>query len=73
MKYFNGDFKMKRKIKKTANKIIRDYFKGAYDREKALEMLEVLNAVGFAMIDFRLVSFNPGEIQDYIHALQAKI
>ena len=60
------------KVKKSADRIIKQYIMGNYSRIEAHNALNELNSCCFAMYDFNLAEFDPGETQDYIHALQNK-
>lgn len=60
------------KVKRCADKIVRKYQIGYLSREDAHKMLTDLNATCFAMYDFELARIDPGETQEYIHALQEK-
>lgn len=60
------------KVKRSADKIIKNYLVGYLSREDAHKMLSDLNATCFAMYTFELARIDPGETQEYIHALQEK-
>lgn len=60
------------KVKRSADKIVNQFQVGYLSREDAHKMLTELNATCFAMYDFNLARIDPGETQEYIHALQEK-
>lgn len=63
---------MTRNVKKAACHIIKKYQMGDISREYAHELLAELNNTCFAMYTFNLSPIDPGETQEYIHALQEK-
>lgn len=60
------------KVKRAADKIIKNYLVGYLSREDAHDRLTRLNNTCFEMYDFELMRIDPGETQEYIHALQEK-
>ena len=60
------------KVKTAADNIIWKYQMGNLSKNDAHNMLTELNETCFAMYDFDLFAFDPGETQEYIHSLQDK-
>ena len=63
---------MTRKVKKAACHIIKKYQMGTISQNEAHNLLTELNNTCFAMYNFDLSPIDPGETQEYIHALQDK-
>lgn len=63
---------MTNRIKKSADNIVWQYQMGYLSQMDAHKMLTELNTTCFAMYIFELSPIDPGETQEYIHALQEK-